>query len=382
MHDTFHDAARARGLVTGDEEYFICMQEATLLQTANLLRGLLVTLIIDGAPAAKLWQDFKDDLVEDFRMSMTRAQAIAQASREIYLKLTLHGRDNEQVNLPAAIHLQSELQRTRGAFDRIEQTTYADEDRIEQTTYADDNEILLTQEQRVIYSTIIESVDLNKPGAYMADSPAGTGKTFTEKVIAARLHGNGRVVLTGASTGIAALQLQGGWTAHSMFNLALDENVVPGAVCKIRSESQRAELIRNCDLIIWDELPMSHKYCVEALNTTLQDLLNNDSLFGGKTIIFSGDWRHVGPVVKYGSASDTVEAAVIPSFLWNNIACLRLTASQRDKEDPQYASFVPAVGEDRQAVVNTSNGDMIALANNGTNSTTDNLTLVKVYQGF
>lgn len=29
---------------------------------------------------------------------------------------------------------------------------------------------------------------------------------------------------------------------------------------------------------------MAHKYCVEALNLTLQDLLNNDTLFGGKTI--------------------------------------------------------------------------------------------------
>lgn len=41
VYDSYHDAARARGLVTGDEEYFICMQEAILFQTANLLRGLL-----------------------------------------------------------------------------------------------------------------------------------------------------------------------------------------------------------------------------------------------------------------------------------------------------------------------------------------------------
>lgn len=51
-----------------------------------------------------------------------------------------------------------------------------------------------------------------------------------------------------------------------MFKLPLEENVVPGALCNIRGESQRAELIRNCDLIIWDGLPMTHKYCVEALN--------------------------------------------------------------------------------------------------------------------
>ena len=209
----------------------------------------------------------------------------------------------------------------------------------------------------------------------MADSPAGTGKTFTEKVIAARLRGNGSVVLTVASTGIAALQLPGGWTADSMFKLPLEDNIVPGALCNIRGESQRAELIRNCDLIIWSELPMTHKYCVEALNKTLQDLLNTNSLFGGETILFSGDWRQVGPVVKYGSASDTVEAAVISSFLWASITRLHLTASQRDKEDNHYASFVRAVGENRQPTIHMSNGDMVALSNASDKSTTDHFTL-------
>ncbi|CAM9950314.1 unnamed protein product, partial [Laminaria digitata] len=238
--------------------------------------------------------------------------------------------------------------------------------RFEQKAFADENEPLLTLEQRAIYSTIIDAVILAK---------AGNGKTFTEKVIAARLHGNGRVVLTVTSTGIAALQLPGGWTAHSMFKLPLEDNVVQGALCNIRGESQRAELIRNCDLIIWDELPMTHKYCVEALNKTLQDLLNNDSVFGGKCILFSGDWRQVGPIVKYGSASDTVEAAVISSFLWTSITRLHLTASQRDKEDEQFASFVRAVEENRQPTVHMFNGDMVALSNTGNNSTSAHFTL-------
>ena len=54
-----------------------------------------------------------------------------------------------------------------------------------------------------------------------------------------------------------------------MLKLPIEEKVVPGALCNIRSESQRAELIRNCDLITWDDLPMTHTYCVEALNLTL-----------------------------------------------------------------------------------------------------------------
>lgn len=37
-----------------------------------------------------------------------------------------------------------------------------------------------------------------------------------------------------------------------MFELSLKENVVTGVLCNIRDESERAELIGNCELIIWD----------------------------------------------------------------------------------------------------------------------------------
>ena len=42
VHPNFHDAARARGLVTGDEEYLICMQEAVIFQTANLVLRVII----------------------------------------------------------------------------------------------------------------------------------------------------------------------------------------------------------------------------------------------------------------------------------------------------------------------------------------------------
>ena len=119
LHPTFHDAARARGLVTGDEEYFICMQEAICFQTGHLLRGLLATLILDGGSAPKLWHDFQDDLIEVLCMFMTRAQAVSEALRQIDIKLQLHGQKNEQVNLPSAIHQLSELQRAGCTFDRV-----------------------------------------------------------------------------------------------------------------------------------------------------------------------------------------------------------------------------------------------------------------------
>ena len=70
VYPTFHDAARAQGLVTGQEEYFICMEEAITFEMPSQLRGLFVTLILDGGPAPKLWNDYKEHLIEDFTRTL------------------------------------------------------------------------------------------------------------------------------------------------------------------------------------------------------------------------------------------------------------------------------------------------------------------------
>ena len=39
------------------------MEEATIFRTAKQLRGLFVTLILDGAPSAELWETFRAELI-------------------------------------------------------------------------------------------------------------------------------------------------------------------------------------------------------------------------------------------------------------------------------------------------------------------------------
>lgn len=353
IHPNFHDTARARGLITGDEEYTICMEEASTFKVGRQLRALFVTLILDGAPAPKLWREFKDDLTEDLRSRLSTGDAIQEALREIDLKLQLYGKSNEQVNLPVVSHTHTEYERMKNSFN-IQQCI----------AYADLHESRLTPEQLHVYTSVLQAVRDKKGQPFMIDAPAGTGKTYTEKCIASRLRAQNKTVLIVASTGIAALQLPGGWTAHSMFKLPMDEALTPACVCNIKAQTQRAELIQKSDLIIWDELPMTHRYCVEALNRTLQDLMKNDKIFGGKTISFSGDWRRTGPIVKHGSPTDTVDAALISSSLWSHVQRVKLTKSQRDKEDPQYASFVRAVGEDARPSTKLPDGTDLMPLNN------------------
>lgn len=149
---------------------------------------------------------------------MRDEDAIQEGLREIDLKLQLHRKTNEQVNLPPAMHTTTELQRMENSFPPADCTAYADM-----------HEPKLTSEQHDVNSKVLKSVSSRDGKAYMIHSRAGTGKSYTIKCIAARLRGQGKIiVLIVASTGIAALQLPGAWTAHSMFKLPMDESLLCG----------------------------------------------------------------------------------------------------------------------------------------------------------
>ena len=82
-----------------------------------------------------------------------------------------------------------------------------------------------------------------------------------------------------------------------------------------------------------------------SLALTLQDLCQNDLPFGGKKNLFSGDWRQVAPVLKYGTEVEIVEQAFLSSYMWKHVQRFRLTKSMRNKDDIPYAKTVLAVGE-------------------------------------
>ena len=83
------------------------------------------------------------------------------------------------------------------------------------------------------------------------------------------------------------LLLSGGHTAYNRFKIPI--NLLPESTCNISKQSMLAELIQNVKLIIWDEAPMTHRYSMEAIARTLQDICNNTEPFGGKTVVFAGD---------------------------------------------------------------------------------------------
>lgn len=128
------------------------------------------------------------------------------------------------------------------------------------------------------------------------------------------------------------------WMDRAFYvQLPMDDKLPSPCLCNIHTQTQR---IRNADLIVWDELPMTHRYCVEALERYLRGIIRQNKLLGGKTMLFPGDWRHIGPISEADIPIDVVDIAFISSPLWKHVNKFRLTQSRRDKQDPPYANFV------------------------------------------
>jgi len=130
---------------------------------------------------------------------------------------------------------------------------------------------------------------------FFIDGPAGTGKTYLYTLLLSMVRSNEDVALAVASSGIAALLLPGGRMAHSRFKIPIPINEI--SVCSIGHRSTVAQLIIKAKIIIWDEAPMMHRHAFEALDRTLRDLMKvkdpalEDTPFGGKIIVFGGDFR-------------------------------------------------------------------------------------------
>jgi ATP-dependent DNA helicase PIF1 len=65
-------------------------------------------------------------------------------------------------------------------------------------------------------------------------------------------------------------------------------------VCTFKKKSVNANLFRKPKLIIWDEAPMMHRWCIEALDTSLRDIMsydgvdNSNKTFGGISVVLGG----------------------------------------------------------------------------------------------
>ncbi|EOX94757.1 Uncharacterized protein TCM_004365 [Theobroma cacao] len=239
----------------------------------------------------------------------------------------------------------------------------------------------LNIEQKQIYQCIKQSVDNDEGQMIFVYGHGGIGKTYLWNTIISSIRSVGKIVLVVASSGIASLLLPRGRTAHSRFKIALDINEY--FTCQIKKGTQLARLVQACSLIVWDETPMVHRHCFEALDRTLKDILNQDSNeaidkpFGGKTLLLGGDFRQILPVIESGHKTDIINATINRSPLWSKCKVFKLKTNMRllkpnlseesRKEIETFAQWLLDVGDGNlhstSMVINDDESDYIPLPN-------------------
>lgn len=211
------------------------------------------------------------------------------------------------------------------------------------------NERCLNSDQKTVYDAVMTSINNYEGKTFFLDAPGGTGKTFLINLLLAKIRTDRKIALAVASSGIAATLLEGGRTAHSTFKIPLKMSYDDtSSVCNISKQSNTAQLMRDCVFIVWDEASMSHKSSVEALDRTLWDLRNKNTLMGGCTVLFSGDFRQILPVVVRGTRADEANASLKRSYIWPDITKLKLKTYMRilssDQGNKTFADALLRVG--------------------------------------
>ncbi|WVZ64194.1 hypothetical protein U9M48_013756, partial [Paspalum notatum var. saurae] len=124
-----------------------------------------------------------------------------------------------------------------------------------------------------------------------------------------------------------------GCTPHSRFRIPLD--IHEHFVYSIKKNTHLAELVLQTSLVIWDEAPVNHKHCFEALDRTLRDIMaSKDSAlsmkqFGGITVVLGGDFRQTLPILPNARKQEILSASITRSHLWQTCNIMYLTENMR-----------------------------------------------------
>ena len=212
----------------------------------------------------------------------------------------------------------------------------------------------------LIYNAVHSDPQQKALKQFILNSPGGYGKTFVMKVIAAKLRSEGLIVLNVASTGLAAQNLIGGRTAHSRFKIPIP--IMEDSTCSIKAQSALAKLIKNTNLIIWDEIFSVHRYNIECVERTLRDITQCQDPWGGKVVLLGGDPRQTPPVVKKAGRSKIARACIQFSPLYQDMIKHRLTINMRaHPEEQDFMKYLLKLGEGKEDVHEEVGEDIIKI---------------------
>ena len=348
----FQAACNARGLCQDDRELHTALQEVASLDVASSVRRLFVAILIHSRPTnpRALWEEHASNMSTDCQHILQREYptvAVPASSSEedndfrvfyhyqfcLFLLQQLLEKQEvacslETFDLPPVTVNFNEYHREPNPLIREELNYDINDDELQAKWDS------LNHDQRIAADTILNAVITPQPGSnlFFLTGPGGTGKTHVENSVLDNVRQLNRIALAVASSGIAACLLHGGTTAHAKFKIPLDADTL--TTCNVSKGTNLAGLLRQTELIFWDEAPMQNRFDMQAVDKVLRDLClelddSPDTFFAGKVTVFCGDFRQTLPVSHQGGPGGSIFKSLKSSPFWHQVRVLRLTENMR-----------------------------------------------------
>ena len=299
-----------------------------LRYTATQLRFVFLLLLQQDAKPLSLYNTYERPLMKDFQ---DRGLSLPQARQELQRTLRTAwlqnggGEDDWTLPHPDTAIAQHELP---GAGKWTTSTSTS---------------LVLDKAQTAVRDQVLKLVRQKKGGFVFVEGKAGSGKSTLATALTAEVEKSG-LVLNVATTGVAALNLPHGATAHSIFGIPVEDDIE--LTCNIALGGAVAARLADAVLIQWDEWPSCKRNSWEAVLTLLNNL---ETQFGTKyqqkVVVCYGDFRQIPPVVRNGGKEAVLAASVKSSQSWGFFEVAHLRGTHRQAEDPVYARWLDAIGD-------------------------------------
>jgi len=120
-----------------------------------------------------------------------------------------------------------------------------------------------------------------------------------------------------------------------------------------------AKVLQQTAIILLDECTMTHKKSLEAIHRTMQDLRDNQNIFGGVLILLSGDFRQTLPVIPRSTPADEINACLKSSFMWRYVRKFTLNINMRvqlqnDQSADRFSKQLLEIGNGKVQIDNTN----------------------------
>ena len=123
-------------------------------------------------------------------------------------------------------------------------------------------------------------------------------------------------------------------------------DITESSTCNVTTQSKQADYLKSLAVIFIDEASMIPLNALNAIDRMLRDITGSNAPFGGKLLVFAGDFRQTLPIIPRDNPATIIESCINRSSLWPIIRKFRLAQNMRANPDEvEFCEWLVKLGD-------------------------------------